>query len=239
MGADLRSAVATARKRGRTAKAETSRRKSEAMKRYWAERKAEEAERDRRNQERALKAARTRAVNRARAEAERQRRSEVAKRSWVERKTLSPKKLEQLRETRKEDKKRERYEQTERRAIQREELGRIKKLGKLEQQRLMKTSEKLLTATDKTRPRLRAVGHLHFDRIEAIGFRRDLVRRGIPESVILKVKITDSFAVQQLAASLGVTPHSIYTMRLSPKATGGHASKASAKQAMRELAGVK
>jgi hypothetical protein len=55
--------------------------------------------------------------------------------------------------------------------------------------------------------------------------------------VILKVDIKNSFAVQQLAASLGVTPHSIYTMRLSPKATGGKASMAQARQARLELSG--
>lgn len=234
--------------------AATSRRPSHAQRaaqaavKGWETRRAREAERQRVEaerravlSERAFRAAATRRANRERAAATALRRSEASKRAWVERKTLGPKELDKLRSTRKLDKERERYERAERKAIQtevrRKEFANLSRLGKLESKRILRAGEKLLTATDENRARRRAIGRLHLDRIEALGYRRDLVRKNVPESVILKVKITDHFAVQQLATALGVSAHAIYTMRLSPKATGGHASQASADQAKLELSG--
>jgi hypothetical protein len=174
----------------------------------------------------------------------RQHRSEAARRAWTEKKALGPKGLEKLRETRRLDKERDRYERAERRAIQTEErrrdLATIRELGKVERGALNKATGGILAArTDRTRSRRKEQGKVHLDRLEALGYRADLVRKGIPESAILAVNIKNSFAVQQLAASLGVTPHSIYTMRLSPKATGGKASQTLARQARLELSGGK
>ncbi len=215
----------------------------------WETRRAHEAERQRLEaerravlSERARRAAATRAENRARAAAVRQRRSEASRRAWIERKTLGPVQLEKLRETRRLDREREKYERAERRAIQTEErrrdLASIRNLGQKERGALNRATEGILAArTDRTRARQKERGKVHLDRLEALGYRADLVRKGIPESVILRVNIKSSLAVQQLAASLGVTPHSIYTMRLSPKATGGKASQAMAHQARLELSG--